>query len=130
MAIIDLAFGRQQVLSIEDYGQVIGAILNLKIPFTIVQYSLTESGIILRINVPDEKLKEVLGVLKQNDIEIRNSTVTVNEDLCVHCGHCISLCNTGALYYLDDCKRGFDSSKCVGCKICLDACPRKAISYD
>ncbi len=102
MAILDLRFNRKTKTSIEDYGTIISSVLNLKVPFTIVQYALSEQGIIMRISVPDEKLKEVMKILKENNIEIHNATIEINEDLCVNCGACISLCNTEALYFDED----------------------------
>lgn len=127
MAILDLNFSRKTVLSVEDYGDLIQNVLSFKIPLTIVQYSLTERGLLLRISVPDEKVHEVRKVLKEKQIKVTNSVISINEERCVHCGGCISLCASKALFYEKDAKRGFDSQKCVGCGFCVDACPRKAI---
>jgi L-aspartate semialdehyde sulfurtransferase ferredoxin len=130
MAILNLKFNRKMVMSIEDYGDIFKSVLNLDVSFTIIQYSLTEQGVIMRISVPDDKLRDVMESLKTHNIRIMNSTISVNDDLCVHCGECISLCNADALHFDKELKRCFDEKKCIGCKICVDACPRKALSFD
>ena len=129
MTLLDLIFDRKTTISMEDYGDFIGNVLKLNINFTIVQYNLTEHGVKLRISFPEEKIHNVMAILKENGIKYRSSTISIDEDLCVHCGACISLCSTDALYYKDDYQRGFDESKCVGCKLCVDACTRNCISY-
>lgn len=130
MAIIDLNFDRKTVISVEDYGKIIADVLQLKVSFTIVHYMLTEHGVVMRISVPDEKLKEVRDILHTHKIKTRNSTITINEDLCVSCGACVSLCNSEAIYFDKEYKRCFDPQKCVGCKLCVDTCPRRAISFE
>ena len=130
MSILTLIFDRKAALTIEDYGKFIGNVLDLDINFTVVNYSLTEHGVRLRVSVPDEKFKEFLKLLKTNDIKYERSTIRINEDACVHCGQCISLCFTGALYYDEERKRSFDEGKCVGCKLCVDGCPRDAIEFE
>jgi NAD-dependent dihydropyrimidine dehydrogenase PreA subunit len=130
MAILDLKFNRKTTLAIEDMGTLVSSVLGLKVPFTIVQYMLAEHGVVMRISVPDEKLKEIMKVLRENKIQIRNAAISVNNELCIDCGACISLCNTQALYFDKDFKRSFDQKKCVGCKLCIDACPRHAIYFE
>ncbi len=129
MAILNLVFDRKMVLTMEDYGEFISNILKLDIPFTIVQYSLTEHGVVSKINVPDEKVSDVMQVLDKNEIRVEHSTISINEDYCIDCLACVSLCNTGALYFDNAFKRQFDESKCVGCQLCVDGCPRNIITY-
>ncbi len=130
MSILDLIFDKKAVLTIEDYGKFIGSVLDLDINFTVVHYSLTEHGVRLRVSIPDEKFKEFISILRKNNIKYDRSTIRINEDACVHCGQCISLCSTGALYYDEEGKRKFDEGKCVGCKLCVDGCPRDAIDFE
>ena len=130
MAILDLKFNRKTTLAVEDMGALVSSVLGLKVPFTIVQYMLAEHGVVMQISVPDEKLKEIMTVLRENKIQIRNATISVDKELCVDCGGCISLCNTQALYFDKNFTRCFDQKKCVGCKLCIDACPRQAIYFE
>ncbi|MCY4369892.1 MAG: polysulfide reductase NrfD [bacterium] len=51
---------------------------------------------------------------------------------CNHCtdAPCVSICPTGALFRRDDGIVDFDTSLCIGCKSCLQACPYDALYID
>lgn len=51
---------------------------------------------------------------------------------CNHCDSapCITICPTGALFRRHDGIVDFDTSSCIGCKACLNACPYDAIYID
>src|SRR5499427_9798247 len=51
---------------------------------------------------------------------------------CNHCDHapCVSICPTKALYKRKDGIVDFDSSRCIGCKSCMQACPYDALYID
>lgn len=130
MAILDLIFSRKAVQSVEDYGEMINKLLNMNITFTVLKFSGTAYGVEMRVSVEEDKLKEMIEILSKTEgVKVRRSTIEVDEDLCVDCGHCVSLCNTGALYFDEDCRRQYDKSKCVACLLCIDACPRGALTY-
>lgn len=127
MGILDLTFARNEFQEVTDYEKIINQILKLDIPFTILRFNLTAQGIEVKLDVPDEKMDIVTKELKKNAVKIRRA-IDIDEELCVDCGACISLCNTGALYFDEACERKFNENKCVGCLLCVDACPRVAIS--
>ena len=99
------------------------------VPFSILKFTLTERGIDVKLDVPDEKYDIIQSEFKKESIRIKNHVVEIEENLCIDCGECIALCNTGALYFDGNFKRGYEETKCVGCQLCIDACPRQAIIF-
>lgn len=51
---------------------------------------------------------------------------------CNHCDDapCITICPTGALYRREDGIVDFNTSSCIGCKSCMNACPYDALYID
>ncbi|HZS78699.1 MAG TPA: 4Fe-4S dicluster domain-containing protein [Ktedonobacteraceae bacterium] len=51
---------------------------------------------------------------------------------CNHCTNapCVAICPTKALFKRDDGIVDFDSSRCIGCKSCMQACPYDALYID
>src|SRR5579885_3307349 len=51
---------------------------------------------------------------------------------CNHCDNapCVAICPTKALYKREDGIVDFDSSRCIGCKSCMQACPYDALYID
>jgi Fe-S-cluster-containing dehydrogenase component/formate-dependent nitrite reductase membrane component NrfD len=51
---------------------------------------------------------------------------------CNHCDDapCVEICPTRALFRRDDGIVDFDSSRCIGCKSCMQACPYDALYLD
>ncbi len=68
--------------------------------------------------------------LKEQGIKIEPvaQKISRNEDSCVHCGTCTSLCNTGALCLDVESRRVlFDSELCSACGMCVKVCPVQAM---
>lgn len=129
MAIINVSIPFRLVREIEDYSRIVNEILMHNISFNIVKFSTTSNGINLLLDVPEEKTKEIAETLRSNDIRVdKKGRVLVDEDLCIYCGACVSLCPTDALRYVKDDKVKFKDDQCIGCLICLDSCPRGAIT--
>ncbi len=61
-------------------------------------------------------------------IESLSQDVTRNEEICTHCGACITLCPTDA-FQVDPVTRrvSFLNDKCIVCGICIKACPPRAM---
>lgn len=50
---------------------------------------------------------------------------------CLHCGTCMEVCPTGALYCEEE--TGLiltDREKCIGCRKCENVCPQQVIHFD
>ncbi|MCP3955684.1 MAG: 4Fe-4S dicluster domain-containing protein [Desulfobacterales bacterium] len=46
---------------------------------------------------------------------------------CINCGRCMDACNFGALDFTGD-VRHYSSETCLGCELCVENCPEKALS--
>jgi ferredoxin len=128
MAIINVSIPFRLIRQIEDYSRIVNEILKHNISFNILKFSTTSNGINLLLEVPEDKTKEIAETLRSNDIQVnKKGRIILDEDKCIHCGACISLCPTDALRFVDSKEVEFEGNKCIGCLICQDACPRGAI---
>ena len=67
---------------------------------------------------------EKVGVL----VQPLSQDIIRNDDLCIHCGACTSLCPSGALALERKTMRvNFDSGKCIACELCVRGCPPRAM---
>ena len=57
-----------------------------------------------------------------------NYTICWNEEECINCGKCASICNFQAFKKGEDKKVSFDPELCWGCTICSANCPKGAIT--
>jgi heterodisulfide reductase subunit A len=70
----------------------------------------------------------VLSIIGQGEIEIEAATAIVNEESCVGCKECISVCPYTAIEFLDDRgKAHVKEALCKGCGTCVGACLSKSI---
>ncbi|HLD28801.1 MAG TPA: NIL domain-containing protein [bacterium] len=104
---------------------------NLK--FNIMKATITpeDAGVmVLELEGEKEDLKKGMEYLKKEKVALTplSKDVRRNEEKCTHCGHCIVICPTQALYR--DRKTEeiiFDSSRCIACELCVPACPPRAM---
>ncbi|MDD5496486.1 MAG: 4Fe-4S binding protein, partial [Candidatus Omnitrophica bacterium] len=101
--------------------------------FNILQAKITpeeEGLLVLELKGKKEKYAEGIKYLTELGVKIQplSKDVTRNEARCTHCGACVTICPTGALY-LDAKTRKviFDTDKCIACELCVKACPPRAM---
>ena len=56
-------------------------------------------------------------------------TVKVDEDLCIGCEECLSVCVFKGMEMIDE-KARVNQKRCLGCGRCEIACPNEAISIE
>ena len=128
MTIINITLPFGLIKDINDYSKVVNEILKHEISFNILRFSTSSSGITMLLDIPDEKIEKITESLKKNNIIVnKKGRVIVDQEKCIDCGACISLCPTDALSTDNEDKLVFSEDKCIGCLLCFDSCPRKAI---
>ena len=128
MTIINVTLPIGVIKDISDYSRFINEILKYDISFNILKFSTRSSGINLLLDIPEDKIKAITESLKKNKIIVnKKGRVIIDDDKCIDCGACISLCPTDALHFNSEDRLEFSYEKCIGCLLCLDSCPRYAI---
>lgn len=128
MTIINCTLPFGLVKDFDDYSKIVNDILKHDITFNILKFSSGSNGINLLIDIPEDKTKTITESLEKNNIVVnKKGRVIIDDDKCIDCGACISLCPTDALHTSKEERLEFSYEKCIGCLLCLDSCPRFAI---
>jgi len=123
---VTLPFG--VIKDISDYSRFINEILSYEITLNILKFSTNSNGTNLLIDIPEDKIKTITESLKNNNIIVnKKGRVIVDDEKCIDCGACVSLCPTDALHLDANERLELLYEKCIGCLLCLDACPRFAL---
>jgi L-aspartate semialdehyde sulfurtransferase ferredoxin len=89
-----------------------------------------ESMMVMEIEGDEINFTQGIEYLKSWNIDIEpiEQDINRNEDKCVHCGMCTSVCAPRALSIdRETMKVGFDYERCVACELCVKVCPVKAM---
>ncbi|MFQ6051305.1 MAG: 4Fe-4S dicluster domain-containing protein [Candidatus Hydrothermarchaeota archaeon] len=86
--------------------------------------------IVADIEGREDEVNEIIEKLRDRGVEVSvlERVIEKDDDICVDCGACISLCPVNAIYIDKEWKVVVEGDKCIGCKTCVDACPVRAIS--
>ncbi len=101
--------------------------------FNILQAKITpqeEGLLVLELTGTKEHYANGIKHLTELGVNIQplSQDVTRDDDCCTHCGACITICPTEALYMdKNTMKVVFDSDKCIACELCVKACPPRAM---
>ncbi|NQT89665.1 MAG: 4Fe-4S binding protein [Candidatus Omnitrophica bacterium] len=101
--------------------------------FNILQAKImpNEEGVmVLELSGKDKQYAQGIKFLQDQGIKVQTLSRDVkrNEKRCTHCGACVTICPTDALYV--DRKTMeviFDIDKCIACELCVPACPPRAM---
>lgn len=101
--------------------------------FNILQAKImpNEEGImVIELEGKKENYAKGVDYLKESGVKIEplSKEVLRDEDRCTHCGACVTVCPTEALYVdKKTMKVIFDAEKCIACELCVKACPPRAM---
>lgn len=107
--------------------------LQFGLHFNIMRASISphrEGLMVIEIIGEKKKQEEGLQFLQENGLEVESLSQDIKmvEERCIHCGSCVGVCPTEALYveklsYLVK----YDETQCIACEMCVLACPTHAM---
>jgi len=88
---------------------------------------INKSGkLIVDIEGEESNIEKGLEFVQEQGVSYKlfNKTIIWQEDRCIHCGTCTSVCPSGALQMnKEDWSLTFDKEKCLICELCVKTCP-------
>ncbi len=84
----------------------------------------------LIIEVPSSRVDQVAELFREKGVEVRKlmKLIAWDEERCVHCGACISVCPTEVFSFDPSWNINLDEAKCIRCEVCVKSCPRSALA--
>jgi ferredoxin len=91
-----------------------------------------QGRLLLEVTGTRDAIDSAVTFLAKEGIEVdaAASDIVLDEDQCVVCGLCTSLCKPQALSLDGEGRLVFDKDKCVYCEACVVGCPRRAITLE
>ncbi|UCE81286.1 MAG: 4Fe-4S binding protein [Methanobacteriota archaeon] len=98
----------------------------------ILRAEIDEIGgkMVIEVSGDDDSTNKGVEYLKKAGVGVRpfKEGVRRNDEICTHCGVCVSICPTSALILDHETRKvTFVEEKCVACGVCIDACPPRAM---
>jgi len=107
-------------------------IAKYRLMLNILRAEIDEVGgkMVVELSGKADDIRRGIDYLKSSGVGVRpiKEGVRRDDDICTHCGMCVSICPTKALAM--DMRTGkvvFTEDKCVACGVCIDACPPRAM---
>lgn len=84
----------------------------------------------LIVDVPNDTVDQVADLFRAKGVEVRKlmKLIAWDEERCIHCGACISVCPTKVFRFNPSWNLNLEEEKCVRCEICIKACPLGALA--
>ena len=101
--------------------------------FNVLRANITpqsEGLMVLGLEGTEDAIKQALVWVQEQGVAVQplEKDIVRNEDTCTHCGACVTICPTAALYKDADTQQVlFDSDKCIACELCVPAWPPRAM---
>jgi len=99
------------------------------VSFNILRADINSKGGKMLIEITGEGAEEGIAYIENEGIVVSpvKRVVKKDEDLCIDCGACVSLCPVKAISLANDWTIDVNDKECIGCKLCTYSCPTKAI---
>ncbi|MGZ7068858.1 MAG: 4Fe-4S binding protein [Methanobacterium sp.] len=106
------------------------AMKKYNIKFNILRANITPKGGVVLIELEGENVDLSIHNMENQGIQVDQvkKVLKRDEEKCVDCGACISLCPVKAICVKEDWSVGIDNELCIGCGFCTGSCPMKAIT--
>ena len=84
----------------------------------------------LIIDVPRDNVERVAALFREKGVEVRKlmKLIAWDEERCIHCGACISVCPTSVFKFDPSWTVYLEEEKCIRCEVCVKACPLGALA--
>jgi Fe-S-cluster-containing hydrogenase component 2 len=115
---------------IVDQPIISQVILGEKIPINILSAHIDQQGGEILADIPSTYAEDAVKAFRERGVNVDvRKLIEVNDEKCIDCGACVSLCPVNAITFEGDFSVTFDNEKCIGitCGLCVDACPMRAI---
>jgi ferredoxin len=126
---IVLHFPHEQV----DKPIVSKLVRDFGLDFNILKASITpreEGLLVLEITGKEKEYEKGMAYIESCGVTIQplSQDIRRNDDKCTHCGACIAVCPTDALFVdRDRMEVIFKDEECVACELCIKVCPPRAM---
>ena len=99
------------------------------VSFNILRADINSQGGKMLIEINGSDAEKGFSYVEKAGITISpiKRVVKKDEDLCIDCGACVSLCPVKAISLENDWTVEVNDKECIGCKLCTYSCPTKAI---
>lgn len=115
--------------SIVNKAVISDLIKNYDVSFNILRADITPKGGKMLIEISGREANKGITYLEKEGIQLDpiKKVVKKDDEKCMDCGECISLCPVEAITMERDWTVEVDDQKCIGCGFCTSSCPTKAI---
>jgi len=106
------------------------AMKKYNISFNILRANITPKGGKALIELEGDEVDEGIKYMENQGIRVDpvKKVLKRDEEKCVDCGACVSLCPVKAICIKEDWSVGIDNQLCIGCGFCTSSCPMRAIT--
>jgi len=105
-------------------------VLNTKAKLNIEKAKIDHDGGQVILSVEDEDVERVVSAFKKWGARVKKikHPVVMDDNACISCGACISVCPTDVFSFDDDGNIRVEEEKCIMCELCVYMCPVDALN--